>query len=183
MAPGATDVLIADGDSHLREVLRLYLEGQGYHCAEAADGLTALDLALQSRPRCLFLDLGMPGMNGLDVARRLRNDPSAGSTHIHCLTGRMDPDTRRRAADAGCELFLGKPAEPAVLLDAVRRSAWVDGLTMREAEGLLDWLERQGCTHLEVACPDGILFAARCLCPPDLSLVRGPDGCVSLLRH
>jgi CheY-like chemotaxis protein len=176
------DVLIADADPTVRAAVRVLLEGDGYDCVEAGDGLDALQFARRTPPRCLLLDLALPRMDGLVVAERLRQDSRTSGVHVHCLTGRTDADTRRRAAEVGCELFLAKPAEPLDVLKAIRRSAWVDGLTMRQAEELLDWLERQGCTHLEAACPTGDLFAVRGLCPPDLSLVRDPDGGVRLLR-
>jgi len=58
------DVLIAEDDAPMREGLRQLLEGRGYHCVEAADGLRAVELARRCPPRCVLLDLAMPGLDG-----------------------------------------------------------------------------------------------------------------------
>jgi two-component system cell cycle response regulator DivK len=114
------DVLIADDDELTRAVLRTLLERQGYACAEAPDGTRALELARRLSPRCVLLDLVMPGLDGLAVARGLRADPATRATRVHCLSGYADAEHRRAALGAGCELFLAKPVSPQALLDAVR---------------------------------------------------------------
>jgi len=184
---GPIDVLIADDDSELRLSVRLLLEGQGYRCAEAADGREALELALRHPPRCLLLDLVMPELDGLSVARTLRADPRTRGAHIHCVSGSSDPKAPQKAHAAGCDLYLPKPVDPAALLEAVRgpaesmRIGVVSGLTRPQAEDLLDWLQNQGCTRLEVLLAEGT-FTVRCQCPPGMRLVRGEGGSVRLLR-
>ena len=122
------DVLIADDDSRLRGSLRLLLQAQGFTCAEAADGVQTMAIARKLTPRCVLLDLGMPGLDGLSVARRLRSDRRTAHAHVHCLTGRADPASRRQAEEAGCELYLTKPVDPTAVVAAVR--GWT-GLTPR----------------------------------------------------
>jgi two-component system, cell cycle response regulator DivK len=165
------DVLIAEDDETLRRGVRYLLEHQGYTCAEATDGLEAVDLAVRRSPRCLLLDLAMPGLDGFEVARHLRSDPRTRAVHIHCMTGLTGPDVHRQAVAAGCEGFLTKPVAPEILLEAVRgpepreEARQFSGLTLAEAEELLDWLENHGCTQLEVAIgSEGV--TVRCLCPP-----------------
>jgi CheY-like chemotaxis protein len=181
------DVLIADDDAELRHSVRLLLEMQGYRCAEAADGREAVELALRHPPRCLLLDLVMPEMDGLSVARMLRADPRTRRAHIHCVSGSSDPRAPQKAQAAGCELYLAKPVDPAVLLEAVRGPGElgtvgvVSGLTRRQAEDLLDWLQNHGCTRLEAVLA-GDTFTVRCQCPPGLRLVPGERGSVRLLR-
>jgi CheY-like chemotaxis protein len=154
--PRTVDVLIADDDALMRAGLRLLLERQGYTCAEAEDGREVVEIARTSPPRCVLLDLAMPGLDGFAVARQLRADPRTRAAHIHCLTGRADPATRLRARRAGCEEFLLKPVDPAALLRVVGRPAAdaamraVPGLTKGEAEDLLDWLEANGVARREV---------------------------------
>src|SRR5262245_15881665 len=97
------DVLIADDDSELRQSVRLLLEGQGYRCAEAADGRQAVEMALRRPPRCLLLDLMMPELDGLSVARTLRADPRTRGAHIHCVSGSSDPWAPQKAQAAGCD--------------------------------------------------------------------------------
>ena len=117
----------------------------------------------------------------------LRSDPRTASAHIHCLTGLVDDTIRERAYQAGCEQFLTKPLDPsqllAVVAEQVRRTevASVSELTARQAEDLLDWLEDQGCTNLEVTL-DEDSFTVRCDCPPGLRLAQEDDGEVHLFR-
>jgi CheY-like chemotaxis protein len=114
------DVLIAEDDPLTRQNLRTLLEQQGYTCAEAEDGLRAVELALSAPPKCVLLDLVLPGLDGFTVARRLRADPRTSGAHIHCLTGLSDPAAREQARQAGCEAFLTKPVEPTQLLETLR---------------------------------------------------------------
>jgi len=152
------DVLIADDDAQLRGSMRVFLEAQGLSCAEAADGLQTVEAAQHLEPRCVLLDLGMPGLDGFTVARRLRADPRTASVHVHCLTGHTDPASRLRAREAGCELFLTKPVEPTAVLAAVR--GW-HGLTKSAAEDLLDWLQANGYPPAEVTYEEGVGFGVR----------------------
>src|SRR5438105_12163267 len=103
------DVLIAEDDDLLRQSYRLLLEGHGYVCVEAESGEEAVELARQRSPRCLLLDLNLPGMDGFAVARTLRADPRTSGVHIHCVTGLSDAGSRLRASRSGCELYLTKP--------------------------------------------------------------------------
>jgi len=181
----APDVLIVDDDEGLRGALRLALEGRGYRCGEAEDGPRAVDLARRRPPRCLFLDLGMPGMDGFAVARRLREDPTTRDIPIHCLTGRTDEEIRSRVAGAGFEELLIKPVDPSRLLEIVGRhvrwSPRVEGLTKSEAEGLMDWLEARGCVRLETRLSADGRFSVRCVCPPGSRLMIDPGGAVRLV--
>jgi two-component system, cell cycle response regulator DivK len=152
------DVLIADDDAQLRGSMRFFLETQGFTCAEAADGLQAVEIARQLAPRCVLLDLGMPELDGFAVARRLRTDPRTAHAHVHCLTGRTDPASRRQAEEAGCELFLTKPVDPTIVVAAVR--GWT-GLTKAAAEELLDWLEAHGYALAVITHEEGVGFGIR----------------------
>jgi two-component system, cell cycle response regulator DivK len=152
------DVLIADDDAQLRSSVRLFLEAQGFSCAEAADGPQTVTVANALKPRCVLLDLGMPGLDGFAVARRLRADPRTAQAHVHCLTGRADPASRRQAEAAGCELYLTKPVDPTVVAAAV--GGWT-GLTYAAAAQLLDWLETHGYAPAAVSYEEGGSFAIR----------------------
>ncbi len=160
------DVLIAEDEAPVRAGIRSLLEQEGYQCAEAGDGRETVELARRHLPRCVLLDLRMPGLDGFAVARRLRADPRTRGAAIHCLTGLTDEVARRAARAAGCEAFLTKPVDPAALLEAIRPQSpagteWADGLTKAEAERLLDWLEAQGVAG-ELTVEDGQRFAVRC---------------------
>jgi CheY-like chemotaxis protein len=180
----SVDVLIVEDDPCSRTALRYLLEQQGYRCAEAENGRQALRLARERPPRCVLLDLHIPELDGLTVARRLRADPRTAGVRIHCLTGLQDPAVREQAFEAGCERFLTKPVDPPSLLEAIggsedgaddQQTVEIGGLTKERAETLLDWLENQGCTQrmLQVT-PTG--FLVRFSCPPGLRLVHRDDG-------
>jgi CheY-like chemotaxis protein len=187
----AVDVLIVEDDALTRQTLRLQLERHGYRCTEAADGLQALCVAWERPPRCVLLDLVMPGLDGFAVARRLRADLRTFGAHIHCLTGLQDELIQEQARLAGCEALLSKPVEASDLLQVLGRpggqggdpsATVISGLTKAQAEDLLDWLENHGCTGLAVTWEkDG--FAVRCICPPGLHLVQQGDGSVRLVRQ
>jgi CheY-like chemotaxis protein len=164
------DVLIAEDDDATRLGLRVLLEGQGYTCAEASDGPQAVTLARRRLPRCVLLDLALPGLGGLAVARRLRADPRTAGARIHAVTGLGDPGAREEARLAGCETFLLKPVEPEAILGLVRPPAppaaeWLTGLTLTEARDLLDWLENNGGACLKVDYREGDGFAVHCVRP------------------
>jgi CheY-like chemotaxis protein len=157
----AVDVLIAEDDPKLRDVLRALLEQKGYRCTVAASGREAVACARQSPPRLALLDLTKPGSDSLFVARQLRADPQTRHTHIHCLSARSDAAARRQARQAGCESFLTKPLDADTLLKVVQEQVQLPeesrrtGLTLRQAEELLDWLEANGCTGAELTIEEG----------------------------
>ena len=173
-AHNLVDVLIADDDPALRIGMRLLLEREGYSCVEAEQGEQAVELARRQKPRCVFLDLVMPALDGFSVARTLRADPRMEGVHLNCLTGQTNRHAREQALRAGCENFLTKPLDARAVLDVVRRqverpeAAELSGLTKAEAEVLLDWLETRGSASPEVSV-DGKsgVFTVRWPLPPD----------------
>ncbi|SRR6266542_4808407 len=171
----SVDVLIADDDPVLRTGVRRLLERQGYRCTEAEEGHQTLELVRRQKPQCVLLDLAMPDLDGLSVARLLRTDPLTHDVHINCLTGLVDRRAREQAHLAGCEAFLIKPVDVMALLDVVGRQVKrcpteaVSGLNKSQAEALLDWLETWSCSALEGAIEDDS-FTVRWAWPPDRSL-------------
>jgi CheY-like chemotaxis protein len=160
------DILIAEVDARDRQTLRRLLEQEGYHCAEAATGGEAVALAQQHSPRCVLLDMQLPELDGLSVARRLRADPRTQGAYIHFLTTRMDEAADPEPIEAGCALFLTKPVDVNALLQVVQQELrcpreWVRGLTKAEAEELLDWLEAHGAAGA-LDYEEGRGFAVHC---------------------
>src|SRR5437763_6389160 len=156
----SVDVLIADDDPVLRAEVRRLLERQGYRCTEAEEGHQTLELVRRQKPQCVLLDLAMPDLDGLSVARLLRTDPLTHDVHINCLTGLVDHRAREQAHLAGCETFLTKPVDVTPLLDVAGRQGKrgpteeASGLSKAQAEALLDWLEASGCSALEGSVED-----------------------------
>jgi CheY-like chemotaxis protein len=81
----------------------------GYKIELAHDGLEALGKAREQRPEAVILDIGLPGMDGFDLARRLRQEGTCAGATIIAVTGYGQPDDRRRALEAGCHHHLVKP--------------------------------------------------------------------------
>ena len=81
-------LLLVEDDAITRQTLRQLFEAEGYACTEADDGRKAVEIAQQSRPRLVLLDVMMPGMDGFTAARLLRNDPRTRDARIHFLTAR-----------------------------------------------------------------------------------------------
>jgi CheY-like chemotaxis protein len=88
------------------------------HCTEiASDGRQALSAAESFKPDVVFLDLGMPVMNGYDVARTLRGMPELDHVHIAAVTGWGQEEDRRKAREAGCDSHFTKPFSPPLMQD------------------------------------------------------------------
>ena len=110
-------VLIADDDRKIIDMLRRTLAYEGYHVVTAADGNEALAQAHLQRPDVVVLDWMMPGLSGLEVARRLRE---ADGTPILMLTARDAVEDRVEGLDSGADDYLVKPFAPEELLARLR---------------------------------------------------------------
>ena len=114
--PRRRRVLVVDDNLDAAEMLGEALRHEGHEVREAYDGLQALVAAAQFQPQLVLLDLGLPGMDGFEIARRLRADPQFGETlKIVALTGYGQEQDRRRTAEVGIDRHLVKP----VSLDAI----------------------------------------------------------------
>jgi PAS domain S-box-containing protein len=109
-------VLVVDDNEDGAFMLCVLLQQSGYEAQAAHDGPEALALAHAVRPDVMFLDIGLPNMNGYELARRLRSDPTTASTLLVAVTGWGTDDDRRRSQEAGFDAHLTKP----VGIDAVR---------------------------------------------------------------
>jgi PAS domain S-box-containing protein len=116
-------VLIADDNVDAAETTRLLLERRGCAVRVVHDGQAAVDQAIADRPDVLLLDLGMPGLDGFAVARKLRDDSNLRHVRIVALTGHGLESFRRRTAEAGFDAHLVKPVDPATLTEVLRRTA------------------------------------------------------------
>jgi CheY-like chemotaxis protein len=103
-------ILLIDDNADARELLGMGLEMLGHSVVMADGGLAGLAQARQFRPDCIFLDLGMPGMNGYETAVALRRIAGLAPMTIVALSGWNDVATLARAHDAGFDHHLTKPA-------------------------------------------------------------------------
>jgi signal transduction histidine kinase len=112
-------ILVADDNADAAELLRDLLAQHGHTVEVVGDGHAAVEAAARVKPDVALLDIGMPGLNGHDVARHLRAQPDTRSTRLVALSGWGTDDDRARSADAGFECHLTKPVELQALLDIV----------------------------------------------------------------
>jgi signal transduction histidine kinase/ActR/RegA family two-component response regulator len=104
-------VLVVDDVDDAREMLRVMLVVRGHQVFEAADGPDAVDAAQRIRPDLALIDVGLPGLDGYEVARRIRRLPPP-HPRLVALTGYGSPDDRARALEAGFDEHLVKPVDP-----------------------------------------------------------------------
>ncbi len=110
-------ILVVDDDRKLLDMLRRTLAYEGYHVVTAADGREALAQARKQRPDVVVLDWLMPELDGIEVAKRLRE---ADNTPILMLTARDAVEDRVEGLDSGADDYLVKPFAPAELLARIR---------------------------------------------------------------
>jgi two-component system cell cycle response regulator DivK len=101
---------VEDNDSNMRLVSRI-VEGEKHEFLTAADGLTALALARRERPDLILLDINIPGLNGLELARRLKGDPTLATIPLIATTANVLLGDRERCLEAGCDDYLPKPLD------------------------------------------------------------------------
>lgn len=98
-----------------------YLRTRGFEVATASDGPSAISLASKTRPDVVVTDLVLPGMDGCEMARRLRTLPSLQNVPIIAATGDTDPEHLQEARSAGFARIMIKPCDPVKLVDEIDR--------------------------------------------------------------
>src|SRR6266508_2709461 len=117
MSTTVITILVVDDEQRLRDLVRDYLEHEGFNVLAAADGLVALDLARQNRPDVVVLDLMLPGMDGLEVCRQLRMFSDA---YVIMLTAKTEEIDRIVGLEVGADDYVTKPFSPRELIARVR---------------------------------------------------------------
>jgi CheY-like chemotaxis protein len=112
-------ILVADDEPGVRRLVRLTLELEGHMVTEAADGAGALAAAHAVPPDCVVLDVMMPGMDGLEVCRRLRANSQTATTPVVLLSAKAQEADVAAGLAAGADRYLTKPFEPLDLAVAV----------------------------------------------------------------
>ncbi len=116
-------VLVVDDNADGAATLSMLLELSGYQVRTAADGLSALAAAEAFRPHAVLLDIGLPVLDGYEVARRIRANPGFDGIVLIALTGYGQDADRARSQQAGFDHFFVKPTDPRVLCDVLGRCA------------------------------------------------------------
>lgn len=118
-------VLVVDDDEVIRRVVRTVLEADDFEVVEARDGAEALEMVTTEHPMVVVLDVMMPGLDGVEVCRRVHGD----GTKVLMLTARDDAAVEQASKEAGADGFLAKPFSSVELLDKVEQ------LTREQVEG------------------------------------------------
>ena len=113
-------VLLVEDDPDIRHLVSYKLRTGGFDVVEAADGLTALDLARRTPPDLVILDVRMPRKSGLEVCRELRAGPRTADVPIILLTARAQPQDLEQAYAAGATDYVVKPFSPRALVERVQ---------------------------------------------------------------
>jgi CheY-like chemotaxis protein len=117
--PTPKRILVVDDDLDAAEMLSRALHIAGYEVRQEHDGASALVTAALFHPDVVLLDLGLPGMGGLEVARRLRTLPELSRVRIVALTGMSEPRTRNWGAALGIERHLVKPVDLDTIVETI----------------------------------------------------------------
>jgi CheY-like chemotaxis protein len=114
-------ILIVDDNAINLKLLRLTLKVEGYDVQTAVDAEQAMAVLTGFRPRLVLMDLQLPGMDGLDLTRRLKADPATRDAIIVAVTAYAMKGDEQRALDAGCDGYVTKPIDTRTLPEIVAR--------------------------------------------------------------
>jgi signal transduction histidine kinase len=110
--PGYRKILVVDDSPSAADILVMFLEMEGFKTSAAYDGPAALAAMASLNPDLVFMDIGMPGISGYDVAREIRRMPDGRKVTLVALTGWGQESDRTKAMDAGFDFHLTKPVSP-----------------------------------------------------------------------
>jgi CheY-like chemotaxis protein len=117
--PSPQRIVIVEDSLDSREMLRYLLEHAGLEVHEAADGPSGLETILAILPDLALVDVGLPGLDGYEVARRVRADEAGRAVRLVALTGYGRPEDQRRSEEAGFDAYLVKPVDPVRLATVI----------------------------------------------------------------
>ena len=114
------NILIVDDEPAIRQMLGFTLAGDGYACVEARDADEALERLTDQRPDLILLDWILPGLSGIDFAKRLKRDPRSNQIPIIMLTAKTDESDKVKGLDLGADDYITKPFSTKELLARIR---------------------------------------------------------------
>lgn len=120
MEPDKTKILVVDDEKPLRMGLLKIVETAGYQSFEAENGNDALKIVEEQQPGLIILDVMMKGMSGLEVCRKLKNDPEKSSIKIIILSARGQIREKEEGLNAGADSYITKPFDYKELMRTVR---------------------------------------------------------------
>ena len=120
-ADAVRTVLIVEDQIEMRAIATAYLERQGYRVLAADNGADAVHQARTERPDLIFMDVSIPGMDGIRATAEIKRDPATRAIPVVIVTAHPYGSVGKRAMDAGCDGWLNKPCDPRRLLQEVQR--------------------------------------------------------------
>jgi len=112
-------VLYIEDNFHNRRIVRKILQSRGYSLIEAEDGISGLAMVQELKPPLVLLDIGLPGMDGLEVVGRIKADQALRDIPVIALTASAMRGDRERFLAAGCDDYLSKPIQAMELINMV----------------------------------------------------------------
>jgi two-component system response regulator MtrA len=113
-------ILVADDDEDILLLVTTRLRRDGFEIVQASNGTQALELARERRPALAVLDIGMPGLDGVQVLEQIRADADLRRMRVLLLTAKAQESDVRRGYDSGADAYVKKPFSPAELSTRVR---------------------------------------------------------------
>jgi CheY-like chemotaxis protein len=132
--PHGRRVLVVDDNFTWAESLSLLLRLEGHETHVVHDGQAALQALSKTRYEVVLMDIGLPGMTGYEVARRLRQDTASNGLLLVAITGYAEDDARRKSRDAGFDHHLVKPVDPDSILALLASLEWSDETEGKQPE-------------------------------------------------
>jgi DNA-binding response OmpR family regulator len=117
---GMQKVLVVDDDPNVFELVQLYVEADNVEVLQALDAYAGLDLAMRQRPDVIVLDVMMPGMDGLEMCRALRDTSTVAKTPVIILSAKVKPEDIQAGYRAGADEYVTKPFEPEELAQRIQ---------------------------------------------------------------
>jgi DNA-binding response OmpR family regulator len=114
-------ILIVDDKGSFRKIMSYMLQKEGYHVVDAPDGETAIKVAKEKRPDLIFMDIMMPGIDGVEACLRLRTDPETSSIPIIMLTAKGQREDVITAIKAGAIDYIIKPCNKEIILSKLKK--------------------------------------------------------------
>jgi CheY-like chemotaxis protein len=115
-------ILVVEDQDSIRRMIEALVQARGYEVTAVANGVKAIDIVLTQKFELVLLDLMLPGQyDGFEVCRRLKADPATRNTPVVIISALDDPDSRRKAAEAGASAYYTKPFSPIALLKEIER--------------------------------------------------------------
>jgi two-component system cell cycle response regulator DivK len=114
-------VLLVEDDALSLKLMSDVLEAHGYHVTQATNGIDGLTMAREGSPDLIVMDIGLPAMDGVEVTRSLKADPSVSNVPVVAVTAYAMPGDEERMRSAGCDAFLTKPLRFSEFVEVVGR--------------------------------------------------------------